>query len=501
MEKTSYMRIVEIKRYAVLFLFLIVISIYYTLTIPSNSIWHDQTLAVNLAKDVLNGNYPLVGYLHSNRMHSFPAFYYLIAPLVYISDNPILLYWSVAAMNILGVMIVTKYIYSKYGFQEYVLYLLFSATHVSTLFFSSFFWNPNYTPFFMSIFIISLLKYINNKTSIIFFHIAGIVINIMVQMMPQSIVLIPTFIFILFLFRKLPSLVNQVVHIAIQLALVYPWIHYHLFVFEWDGFESGQKLYKGFSSSIIEYFNYLGGWVLNSEYTTYLAYGTNTYPYAKLIDIILTGSSILLLSLLVYSTWVSFRGIKISNYININIIDNDVNELTIHNILIVLAVINFSCILFFITGMQMVSYHYQFLAPVLALNMSLLISYEKKFKKLLASVLMLIILLQGSFSYWRAYSEYKKPYATDIGYSDQFTNYITNNCNADSAAYILDPKGLHFFQSSKGDYDKKSCGKLILVLRDHYAQSKIVRWLLEKNYAKTDMKFKDYLIWSSNKEL
>ena len=93
----------------------------------------------------------------------------------------------------------------------------------------------------------------------------------------------------------------------------------------------------------------------------------------------------------------------------------------------------------------MVSYHYQFLAPVIALNMSLLIGYEKKYKKLLTSVLMLIILLQGLFSYWRAYSEYKKPYATDIGYSDQFTNYITNNCNADSAAYILDPKGLHFF--------------------------------------------------------
>ena len=147
------------------------------------------------------------------------------------------------------------------------------------------------------------------------------------------------------------------------------------------------------------------------------------------------------------------------------------------------------------------SHHYQFLAPLLALNMSLLVSYEKKYKKLLVYVLMLFILLQGSFSYWRAYSEYKKPYATDIGYSDQFTNYIKKNCNADSAAYILDPRGLHFFQSSKGDLDKKSCGKLILVLRDHYSQSEIIRWLLEKNYAKTDMKFKDYLIWSSNKEL
>ena len=223
------MKIIEIKRYAVLFLFFIVISIYYSLTIPSNSIWHDQTLAVNLAKDVLDGNYPLVGYLHSNRMHSLPAFYYFIAPLVYISDNPIFLYWSVAFMNTLGVIILAKYVYTKYGFQEYVLYLLFSATHVSTLFFSSFFWNPNYTPFFMSLFIIILLKYLNDKKSVIYFHIAGIIINIMVQMLPQSIVLIPSYIFILFLFRKLPSLVNQVVHVAIHLALVYPWIYYHLF--------------------------------------------------------------------------------------------------------------------------------------------------------------------------------------------------------------------------------------------------------------------------------
>jgi hypothetical protein len=477
------------------------ISIYYALTIPSNSIWHDQTLAVNLAKDVLNGKFPLVGYLHSNRMHSFPAFYYLIAPIVYISDNPLFLYWSVAVMNILGVIIVTKFIYSKYGFQEYVIYLLFSATHVSTLFFSSFFWNPNYIPFFMSIFIISLFKYINNKTSIIFFHIAGIVINIMVQMLPQTIVLIPAFIFILFLFKKMPSLVNQVVQVVIQLALVYPWIHYHLFVFEWDSFESGQKLYKGFSISVIEYLNYLGGWVLNSEYTTYLAYGTNTYPYTKLIDILLTGSSVLLLSLLVYSTWISFAGIKIRNFADINIVDNDVKELTTHKILIILAIINFSCILFFITGMQMVSYHYQFLAPVISLNMCLLISYEKKYKKLLISLLSASIFIQGSFSYWRAYSEYTKPYVTDIGYSEKFSQYLTNNCNAESSAYILDPRGLYFFNSSQGSADKNACGKLILVMKDHYAQSEIVRWVLEKNYQKTEMVFKDYMIWSANMNL
>jgi hypothetical protein len=203
----------------------------------------------------------------------------------------------------------------------------------------------------------------------------------------------------------------------------------------------------------------------------------------------------------VYSTGVAFRGIKISNYININIIDNDVNELTTHKILIVLAVINFSCIIFFITGMQMVSYHYQFLAPVLALNMSLLISYENKIKKLLVFVLLLIIFLQGSFSYWRAYSEYTKPYVTDIGYSGEFAQYFNDNCNADSSAYTLDPRGLRFFKSSSGSADKNSCGKLVLVMRDHFEQSEIIRWLLEKNYKETELFFKDYMIWSVKKDL
>ena len=476
-------------------------ALYYTFTIPSNSIWIDQVRIINVTKEILDGNFPLVGILHSNRMHSFPAFYYFITPLVYISENPLFLYWSVALFYISGVLFVANYIFNKFGYFESNIFLLFSATHVSTLFFSSFFWNPNYIPFFMSLFIVLLFKYLDEKTSMIYFHIVGIIINIIVQMMPQLIVLIPSFIFILFLFRKMPSMVNQVVHVFIQVALVYPWIHFHLFIFDWNNFESAQKLYKGFTIAIIQYINYLGGWGLNSEYTTYLVYGTNTYPYTKLINIILTGSSILLLSLLVYSTWVSLRGIKISNYVNINIIDNEVNELTTQKILIVLAVINFSCIIFFITGMQMVSYHYQFLAPVIALNMSLLISYEKKIKKLLAFVLLLIIFLQGSFSYWRAYSEYTKPYVTDIGYSGEFAQYFNDNCNADSSAYTLDPRGLRFFKSSSGSADKNSCGKLVLVMRDHFEQSEIIRWLLEKNYKETELFFKDYMIWSVKKDL
>ena len=109
--------------------------------------------------------------------------------------------------------------------------------------------------------------------------------------------------------------------------------------------------------------------------------------------------------------------------------------------------------------------------------------------------------MQGSFSYWRAFSEYKKPYATDIGYSDQFTNYITNNCNAEFTTFILNPEGLHSFKSTNNTLGENSCEKLILVMRDHYEQSKIIRWVLDENYKLTDMKFKDYQIWSQNKKL
>ena len=482
------------RKIATMLMFVALCLLYYTLTIPSNSIWEDQILAINIAKDILEGNFPLHGYKHSNGMYSFPAFYYFVAPLVYISDEPMFLYGSVAFLYILGVLLLANYTYNKFGFFESSLFLFFSATHVWSLFFTSFFWNPNYIPFFMSLFIIFLSKQINERSSVIYFHVSGILLNIIVQMMPQSIILIPAFAFILFLFKRLPSLLNQVLHLFIQLILVYPWIHYYLFILDWEKIKTTGKFFKNFSA-FIEYFNFLGGMLLTSERIKYASYGTNTYPFENFFDSLLMTSSILLLIMIMYSIYLTFSKISYINLFNLQIKAMNGIDLEKQKLFMALTIINFSCVLFFITGMHMTPHHYQFLTPLLAFNLTLLASF-KQHKKIITPLLLLCILMQGSFSYWRAYSEYKKPYVTDIGYSDQFTNYITNNCNADSTASILDPGGLYFFQSSKGDHDKKSCGKLILVLRDHYTQSEIIRWFLKKNYAKTDMKFKDYLIWS-----
>ena len=198
--------------------------------------------------------------------------------------------------------------------------------------------------------------------------------------------------------------------------------------------------------------------------------------------------------MIIYSTYLTFSKINYINLFRLQIKAVNGIDLEKQKLFMALTILNFSCVFFFLSGMHMTPHHYQFLTPLLAFNLTLLASF-KQHKKIITPLLLLCILMQGSFSYWRAYSEYKKPYVTDIGYSDQFTNYITNNCT-NSVAYIIDPGRLHFFQTSKGDHDKKSCGKLILVLRDHYTQSGIIRWFLKNNYAKTDMKFKDYLICS-----
>ena len=491
--------LIDKKKLLLILLFFGCCFFYFTLSIPSNSISLDQVEAIKIAKDILQGNLPLHGPKHSNGMYTFPAYYYFVSPLIYISDEPMFLYGSVAFLYVIGVLLLANYIYKKFGCFECIIFLLFSATHVWSLFFASYFWNPNYIPFFMCLFILSLAKQINEGSSVKYFHVSGILLNIIVQMMPQSIILIPAFAFILFLFKRLPSLLNQVLHLFIQLILVYPWIHYYLFILDWEKVKTTGKFFKNFSA-FIEYFNFLGGMLLTSERIKYASYGTNTYPFENFFDSLLMTSSILLLIMIMYSIYLTFSKISYINLFNLQIKPMNGIDLEKQKLFMALSIINFSCVLFFITGMHMTPHHYQFLTPLLAFNLTLLASF-KQLKKIITPLLLLCILMQGSFSFWRAFSDYRKPYITDIGYSDQFSRYFTDNCKVDSAAYILDPMGLHFFQSSKSDHDKKSCGKLILVLRDHYSQSEIIRWLLEKNYAKTDMKFKDYLIWSSNKEL
>jgi hypothetical protein len=89
----------------------------------------DQKDAIRIAKDIFQGNFPLHGPKHSNGMYTFPVFFYFVSPLVYISDEPMFLYGSVAFLYIIGVLLLANYIYKNYGCFECIISLLFSAIH------------------------------------------------------------------------------------------------------------------------------------------------------------------------------------------------------------------------------------------------------------------------------------------------------------------------------------------------------------------------------------
>ena len=60
---------------ASMLMFVVLCLLYYTLTIPSNSIWEDQILAINIAKDILEGNFPfqkITKYFESDNTCIYP---------------------------------------------------------------------------------------------------------------------------------------------------------------------------------------------------------------------------------------------------------------------------------------------------------------------------------------------------------------------------------------------------------------------------------------------
>ena len=103
--------LIDKKKLLLILLFFGCCFFYFTLSIPSNSISLDQVEAIKIAKDILQGNLPLHGPKHSNGMYTFPAYYYFVSPLVYISDEPMFLYGSVAFLYVIGVLLLANYIY------------------------------------------------------------------------------------------------------------------------------------------------------------------------------------------------------------------------------------------------------------------------------------------------------------------------------------------------------------------------------------------------------
>ena len=143
----------------------------------------------------------------------------------------------------------------------------------------------------------------------------------------------------------------------------------------------------------------------------------------------------------------------------------------------------------------MAAHHYQYLSPTIALFSTLGLNFQKRYSKIFIILISFIIFSQGSYSYWRAYSESIRPYITDIGYQEIFSDYVKNQCPNSTKIRYVNPNGIHTY-IQYGDLTKvvSSCNWM-LVQKNHYDFSIIIQDFLNEKFQSSHNRFKDYLIW------
>ena len=458
-------------------------SYYYYWTVPANSIWYDQRAAIEVFQRIIDGKFPLVGYNNSIGIPTFPAFYYISFPFYYFLRNPIELYYFTALINVISILILTTFLYFKLNLFSAIIFGFYSITNIWGLYYGSFLWNPNFIPFFMVIFFLSLYAYLKER-KVFYFHIAGILINIIVQMSPQASVLVPSFALALLILKKLPNFWNQILHISFHFVLVFPWIYHTRIAFPNSSEPTHSTLFKNFFTPLLEYTNYIGGWGLTREWGKYLDYGTIISEENVFWNSFLLISTIILICII---TWASISIIKIRieiKYLN-----------PWQEMMLFLAIINLSSFYFVILGMWMAPHHYQFLSPTIPLLLVLLFQLQKNYSKSLLFLLVFVIVSQGSYSYWRAYSESIRPYITDIGYQEIFSDYVKDQCSNSARVRYVTPNGIHgYMQYGELEEEVSSCDWM-LVQKNHYDLSIVIFDLLNEKFQLSQEKFKDYLIW------
>jgi hypothetical protein len=451
--------------------------------VPANSIWYDQRAAIEVFQKIIDGQFPLVGYNHSIGIPSFAAFYYIFSPVYYFLKEPIQLYYFTAFINFLSILILSTFLYFKLNPFSAIIFGVYSVTNIWGLYYGSFLWNPNFIPFFMTIFYINLFYYLR-KRKVCHFHIAGLLINIIVQMSPQAIILVPSFVLGLFLVKKLPTSLNQFFHILMQLIFVFPWIYHTKILNPTSSEPTHTTLFKNLLTPLLEYTNYLGGWGLTREWGKYLDYGTIISEENVFWNPFLLIATIILVCIV---TWASISIIKIRIEIkNLN---------SWQEMMLFLAIINLSTFYFVILGMWMAPHHYQILSPTIPLMLVLLFHLQNNYFKSLLFLLSFVILIQGSYSYWRAYSESVRPYITDIGYQEIFSDYVKDQCPNAARVRHVTPNGIHTNLQYGNLKESVSICNWMLVQKNHYDQSNVIHDFLNKKFQLSQEQFKDYLIW------
>ena len=74
-----------------------------------------------------------------------------------------------------------------------------------------------------------------------------------------------SFMIILFVLKLLPPFHHQLFHSLIHFILISPWLIHSFILFPEKGIPTHSSLFQDFSTSFVEYTNFIGGWGLMKE--------------------------------------------------------------------------------------------------------------------------------------------------------------------------------------------------------------------------------------------
>ena len=495
------------------------LSIYYYCTTAANSFGLDQYKIIEYSKGILEGNFKLVGMRTSRLNWNFPMIHYLLVPLAAVTSNPLTFFFSTAVTYVFGIWSISWILYKNRTVSELLVFIGLSITHVYSLFYSSFLWQQNYIPFFVSMFFICFFYYLKNSVNTWLFHGAAVFLNIAFQLHTMSAVLILGFVSALIFLGKLPRYKHWFLQFGIQLMLVSPWIIYHVFFIDWASEPKyHSSLFKDFFSPAKAFFNYLSGSGLTREYTLYLGYGTNTFPYETFwFNWLSVGGVIFLLILFwtlkhLYSLqkFYAFSMKKIYLYLSPYYHEErDFNR----SYPIALYCLFMPTLLYLLSGIVMFPHYFQFLTPLLFLLIAVLPGQleGKTLRKIAYYGIIMYVINQGSFSYWRSWEEYKAPYLDDIGYTKVLAQSVAENCRDYPQIRFASKLGLkntdemfHYLFEPQLKVLKKTgtlfCRSILVFQNKLLLQSPIVNWYLQQLEPLKKLEVHNNQIWIAGKK-
>jgi len=488
-------------------------SYYYT-TIPASSVNLDQYLMVQYSSEMLDGKFRWVGMRTSRLNWNFPMIHYVLTPLIAFTESIQNLNILTAIGYLLGIWIIAWMLLHYRNFSEFICFALFSLTHVWTLFYSSFMWPPNYLPLISSLFLICFVQYLRNSKKVVYFYGASFFLNVAVQTHSLSSGLILGFVLGLIVLGKLPRYRHWFFQILIQIFLISPWLIFHTFILDWSKEPSYHSaLFKNFPSPFEELFNYLSGVGLIREYTMYLAYGTNTFPYENFFESLLNIGGVILMFLLCWTLWKQHSFLKAKKfhwkqafYYLQPYYQEEKNFQNAYPIMLYLLFL--PTFIFLFSGMGMFAHYFQFLSPLLFLLIALLPGQLRNpnMRNLALLCIAGVVMIQGSFSYWRAIEEYRNPYLHDVGYTPALARSVASQCKDKPEINFLSRYGWRnsggiFSERYEPEYKKAqktgslNCGSLLVFQNKLMQQSPVVQWHIQQLQPIKKLELHNNQIW------